>query len=82
MEKELKSCTGVLLTADLTGHGHSSHSAKKARVGWLCPVRSALKGTPVEDLNSFSIMFYCTISTTYKKILFCLVHIFGLTHSV
>ena len=28
MEKELKSCTGVLLRADLTEHGHSSHSAK------------------------------------------------------
>ena len=24
MENELKSCTGVLLRADLTGHGHSS----------------------------------------------------------
>ena len=29
MEKELKSCTGVLLRADITGHGHSSPSAKK-----------------------------------------------------
>ena len=28
------------------------------RVGWPCPVRSALKRTPVQDFNSFSIMFY------------------------
>ena len=39
------------------------------RVGWPCPVRSALKRTPVQDFNSFSII----ISTTYQKIgdLFC-----------
>ena len=42
-------------------------------VGWLCPVMSALKRTPLQDFNSFSIMFYCIISTTYQKIgdLFC-----------
>ena len=45
------------------------------RVGWPCPVRSALKRTPVQDFNSFSILFYYIISTTYQKIgdLFCLV---------
>ena len=45
---------------------------------------SALKRTPVQDFNSFSIMFYYIISTTYKKIgnLFCSVHISGLSHSV
>ena len=44
-------------------------------VGWPCPVRSALKRTPVQDFNSFSILFYYIISTTYQKIgdLFCLV---------
>ena len=31
MEEELKSCTGVLLRADLTGHGHSSHSANYSK---------------------------------------------------
>ena len=43
------------------------------RMGWLCPVRSALKRKPVQDFNSFSIMFYYIISTTYPKIgdLFC-----------
>ena len=51
---------------------------------WPCPVRSALKRTPVEDFNSFSIMFYYIISTKYQKIgdLFCLAHIYGLSHSV
>ena len=37
-------------------------------IEWLCPVRSALKRTSVQDLNSFSIMIYCIISTTYLKI--------------
>ena len=50
------------------------------RVGWPCPVRSALKRTPVHDFNSFSIIFYYIITTTYQKIedLFCPVHISGL----
>ena len=38
------------------------------RVGWPCPVRSALKKTPVQGFNSFSIMLYYIISTTYQKI--------------
>ena len=40
---------------------------------WPCPVRSALKMTPVQDFNSFSITFYYIISTIYQKIgdLFC-----------
>ena len=29
MEKELKSCTGVLLRADLTGHGHPTCFGRK-----------------------------------------------------
>ena len=81
MEKELKSSTGVLLRADLAGHGQAKPFLAMAKpflpkwVGWLCPVRSALKRTPVQDFNSFSIMFYNIISTTYQKIgdLFCLV---------
>ena len=32
MEKELKSCTGVLLRADLTGHGHPSPFCQNG--GW------------------------------------------------
>jgi hypothetical protein len=51
MEKELKSCKGVLLTK---------------RLGWPCPARSALKRTLVQDFNSFSIMFYYIISSTYQ----------------
>ena len=38
----------------------------------------------MQDFNSFSLMFYYIISTTYQKIgdLFCPVHISGLSHSV
>ena len=80
MEKELKSCTGVLLRADLTGHSHSSPFCQN---GWD---GHALLGqpSPVQDFNHFPIMFYCIISTTYQKIgdLFCPAHISGLSHSV
>ena len=79
MEKELKSCTSVLLRADLTGHSHPTLFGRNW-LNWPCPVRSALKRTPVQDFNSFSIMFYYIISTTYQKIgdLFCPIHISGL----
>jgi hypothetical protein len=33
MEKELKSCMGVLLSADLTGHGHPN-SKPICQKGW------------------------------------------------
>ena len=51
-------------------------------LGWPCSVRSALKRTPMQDFNSFSIMFYYIITTTYQKVgdLFCPVHISGLSH--
>ena len=61
-----------------------SHPFWQKGLEWPCPVRSALKRTPVQDFNSFSIIFYCIISTTYQKIgdLFCPVHISGFSHSV
>jgi hypothetical protein len=68
---------GVILRADLTGYSQFSQSAdfcqKGQRVGWPCPVRSALKRTSVQDFNSFSIIFYYIFSTSYQKIedLFC-----------
>ena len=42
-------------------------------LNWPCPVGSAIKRIPLQDFNSFSIMFYYIISTTYQKIgdLFC-----------
>ena len=54
------------------------------RLGWPCPVRSALKSTPMQYFNHFSIIFYYIISTTYQKIgdLFCPVHISGISYSV
>ena len=83
MEKELKSCTGVLLRADLTGHP-TCFGRKGLDGRALLGHRSALKRTPVQDINCFSIMFYYIISPTYQKIgdLFCPVHISGLSHSV
>ena len=43
--------------------------ALSAKMGGMAvPVRSALKKTPVQDFNSFFIMFYYIISTTYQKI--------------
>ena len=50
----------------------------------LCPIGSALKRTPMQDFNSFSIIFYCIIITTYQKIggLFCLFHISRFSHSM
>ena len=63
MGKWLKSCTCVLLRADLTGHGHPTLFGRWAWMAW----------TLMQEFNSFSIMFYYIISTTYKKIgdLFC-----------
>ena len=58
------------------------HSFWQKGLGWPCPVRSALKNTHMQGFNYFSIMF--NIHNTYQKIrdLFCLVHIYGLLHSV
>ena len=45
-----------------------------AEIGWLakmampCPVKSALKRKPVQDFDSFSIIFYYIISTSYQEI--------------
>ena len=59
---------GVLLRDDLTWHSHPSPFSQNG-----CPVKSALKKTPVQDFNYFSLMFLCIISTTYQNIgdLFC-----------
>ena len=72
MEKELISCTDVLLRV-WPNRARPSHPFWQLLVGWLCPVRSTLKRTPVQDFKSVSIMFYYIISTTYQKIggLFC-----------
>ena len=83
MEKELKACTGVLLRADLPGHGHPTCFGRKGLYGHALLARSALKRTPVQDFYYFPIMFYY-ISTICQKIgdLFCLDDISGLSHSV
>jgi hypothetical protein len=66
MEKELKSCMGVLLRADLTGHGHPSPSAK--RVGWPYPVLGQpSKGHPCRIIIYFSLMFYYIIMILINK---------------
>jgi hypothetical protein len=76
MAKVLESCMGALLRADLTGHSRPTLFGRN----WPCPFRLALKRTPVQDFNSFSII----INTTYQKIgdLFCPVHISGLSQGV
>ena len=76
MEKVLKSCTGVLLRADLTRHGQFSQSANFCQKGWD---GRALLGQPSKDnrwkisIFFLYVMFYYIISTTYQKIgdLFC-----------
>ena len=50
MEKELKSCTGVLLKADLTGRGQFSQSADVCQKGWD---GSALLGQPSKGFHFF-----------------------------
>ena len=83
MEKELKSYTGVLLRADLTGHGHPPHFGRKGLNGHAL-LGQPSKGHPCRILILFSMIFYCIISTTYQKIgaLFFPVHICGLSHIV
>ena len=61
MEKELKSCTGVLLRDDLTGHSQFSQSADFCQKGWDGLLCQPSKGCPCR----ISILFlYC--STTFK----------------
>ena len=62
MEKELKSWTGILMGADLTGHPFWQKVADW--LNWLFPVRSALKRTPVQDFDFFPLMFYYIIGVT------------------
>ena len=52
MEKELKSYTGVLLRADLLNRARPFKPFLPKLVGWPCPVRSALKRTPMQDFSS------------------------------
>jgi hypothetical protein len=70
MEKELKSCTGVLLSAD-----QFSQSADFCPKEWdgHALLGQPSEGHPVQDFNSFFIMFYYNISTIHQKIgdLFC-----------
>ena len=56
MEKELKSCTGILLRADLTGHGHSTLFGRNWLIGWI---GSALLGQPSKAFfdNTFILGF-------------------------
>ena len=68
MGKEFKSCKGVLLRTDLTGHGQFSQSVefcqKLKRVGWLCLLQH----------------FQHRISKIWRPIQPC--YIPGLSHSV
>ena len=59
------------LRADLLNRAWPSQPFWQKLADWLnwpCLVKSALKRTPVEDFNSFSIVLYYINSTTYQKI--------------
>ena len=60
---------GVLLRADLT-RSQPSHPFRQKSTDWLnwpCPVRSALKRTPVQDFDSFSIKCSTTLLAPHIK---------------
>ena len=88
MEKELKSCIGVLSRADLAGHGQFSQSVDFCQKGWdgyALAIRPALKRMPVQDFNYFLIMLYVLpflhdISKNWRSTLPC--YIFELSNSV
>ena len=46
-KKGFKSCMGVLLRADLRRHGHPTLFGSKGLHDHACPVRTALKRTPI-----------------------------------
>ena len=61
-----------------------SHPFWPKGLGWPRPIMSAFKRIPVQDFNSFFIIFCYIISTKYKKFgnLYCPVHISGISHGV
>ena len=64
MEKEIKSCTGVLLRADLTGHSQFSQSADFCQKGWdglallVSPQKDALAGLE----TYFALLYFWTFA--------------------
>ena len=62
MEKELRSGMGVLLRADLTGHGHSSPSAQKGGITVPYYV-SPQKDVHAEFQLTYAVIFvdFCTV---------------------
>ena len=67
MEKELKSCTGVLLRADLTGHGHSSPFCQN---GWdgRALLGQPSKGHPCRILILFPYCSTTSLAPHIKKL--------------
>ena len=86
MEKELKSCMGVLLRADLMGQGHPTLLGRNRLIGWIgyAQLGQPSKRHPCRILIFFPIMFYYIFSTTYQKNedLFSLAHMSGLSQCV
>ena len=70
--KKLKSCKGILLRTGLFNRARPSKP-------FLPKMGHALKRTPVQDFDYFSIIFYYMISTSYQKFgdLFCPIIILG-----
>ena len=67
MEKEWKSCTGVLLRADLTGHGHSSPFCQN---GWdgRALLGQPSKGHPCRILILFPYCSTISLAPHIKKL--------------
>ena len=67
MEKELKSCMGVLLRADLTGHGHSSPFCQN---GWdgRALLGQPSKGHPCRILILFPYCSTISLAPHIKKL--------------
>ena len=66
MGKELKSCTGVLLRADLTGHRHPSPSAQKGGMEEVTPKDAHGKINHKNAKKSCPIILFSSKSATER----------------
>ena len=67
MEKELKFCTGVLLRADPTGHGHPTRLGRKGLDGCAL-LGQASKGHPCKILIIFPYCSTISLAPHIKKL--------------
>ena len=60
VEKELKSCTGILFRADLTRHGHPTLFGRNRQIGYT------LLGQPSKGLPSRILIFFHNVLLCYQ----------------